>query len=389
MKTSLPPWIGIFNIIGAGDLMLRLNIPFTDHRELEEIASVLSTGYLTQGPKTAQFEQAVADYVGCRHAFAMSSCTTALHLALASLDIAPGDEVLVADFTFPATANVVVQQGAVPVLVDICLDTLTIDPDDLARKVTPRTRAVIGVDAFGCAADWDAVQAVADRHNLPVIEDAATAIGTTYHDRFCGNLTTLGCFSFHPRKVITTGEGGMITTNDDALADRIRLLRSHGGIRDGFWFRYEAAGYNYRLSDIQGALGVAQMEKLSWLISERRRLAALLCDRLTDISGIHLPVNPAWDGHIYQSFVILLDDRLDRNRLIARMRELGVETTLGTYALHDQPFYQRTFGYVSGQLPQSHKAFCQTVTLPLYPQLTLADLDLIAASLRQAVEEQA
>ena len=389
MKTSLPPWIGIFNIIGAGDLMLRLNIPFTDHRELEEIASVLSTGYLTQGPKTAQFEQAVADYVGCRHAFAMSSCTTALHLALASLDIAPGDEVLVADFTFPATANVVVQQGAVPVLVDICLDTLTIDPDDLARKVTPRTRAIIGVDAFGCAADWDAVQAVADRHNLPVIEDAATAIGTTYHDRFCGNLTTLGCFSFHPRKVITTGEGGMITTNDDALADRIRLLRSHGGVRDGFWFRYEAAGYNYRLSDIQGALGVAQMEKLSWLISERRRLAALLCDRLTDISGIHLPVNPAWEGHIYQSFVILLDDRLDRNRLIARMRELGVETTLGTYALHDQPFYQRTFGYVSGQLPQSHKAFCQTVTLPLYPQLTLADLDLIAASLRQAVEEQA
>ena len=389
MKTSLPLWIGIFNIIGAGDLMLRLNIPFTDHRELEEIASVLSTGYLTQGPKTAQFEQAVADYIGCRHAFAMSSCTTALHLALASLDIAPGDEVLVADFTFPATANVVVQQGAVPVLVDIRLDTLTIDPDDLARKVTPRTRAVIGVDAFGCAADWDAVQAVADRHNLPVIEDAATAIGTTYHDRFCGNLTTLGCFSFHPRKVITTGEGGMITTNDDVLADRIRLLRSHGGVRDGFWFRYEAAGYNYRLSDIQGALGLAQMEKLPWLISERRRLAALLCARLTNIPGVQLPFNPVWGGHIYQSFVIQLDARIDRNRLIARMRELGVETTLGTYALHDQPFYQRTFGYVSGQLPQSHQAFCQTVTLPLYPQLTLADLDLIAASLRQAVEEQA
>ena len=389
MKTSLPLWIGIFNIIGAGDLMLRLNIPFTDHRELEEIASVLSTGYLTQGPKTAQFEQAVADYIGCRHAFAMSSCTTALHLALASLDIAPGDEVLVADFTFPATANVVVQQGAVPVLVDIRLDTLTIDPDDLARKVTPRTRAVIGVDAFGCAADWDAVQAVADRHNLPVIEDAATAIGTTYHDRFCGNLTTLGCFSFHPRKVITTGEGGMITTNDDVLADRIRLLRSHGGVRDGFWFRYEAAGYNYRLSDIQGALGLAQMEKLPWLISERRRLAALLCARLTNIPGVQLPFNPAWGGHIYQSFVIQLDAHIDRNRLIARMRELGVETTLGTYALHDQPFYQRTFGYVSGQLPQSHQAFCQTVTLPLYPQLTLADLDLIAASLRQAVEEQA
>ena len=389
MKTSLPLWIGIFNIIGAGDLMLRLNIPFTDHRELEEIASVLSTGYLTQGPKTAQFEQAVADYIGCRHAFAMSSCTTALHLALASLDIAPGDEVLVADFTFPATANVVVQQGAVPVLVDIRLDTLTIDPDDLARKVTPRTRAVIGVDAFGCAADWDAVQTVADRHNLPVIEDAATAIGTTYHDRFCGNLTTLGCFSFHPRKVITTGEGGMITTNDDVLADRIRLLRSHGGVRDGFWFRYEAAGYNYRLSDIQGALGLAQMEKLPWLISERRRLAALLCARLTNIPGVQLPFNPVWGGHIYQSFVIQLDARIDRNRLIARMRELGVETTLGTYALHDQPFYQRTFGYVSGQLPQSHQAFCQTVTLPLYPQLTLADLDLIAASLRQAVEEQA
>ncbi|HNT55147.1 MAG TPA: DegT/DnrJ/EryC1/StrS family aminotransferase [Anaerolineaceae bacterium] len=408
--------------------MLRLNVPFTDQRELEEIASVLATGYLTQGPKTAQFEQAVADYIGCRHAFAMSSCTTALHLALVTLEIAPGDEVLVADFTFPATANVVVQLGAVPVLVDIEPDTFTMDPADLARKITSRSRAVIGVDAFGCAADWAAIQRVAEAHNLPVIEDAATAIGTTYDpthgavkdntndtatnttnetannaannaansatngtfqgERYCGNLTTLGCFSFHPRKVITTGEGGMITTNDDGLADRIRLLRSHGGVRDGFWFRYEAAGFNYRLSDIQGALGVAQMEKLPALIAERRRLAGLLCQRLAPLAGVRLPRNPAWGGHIYQSFVVQLADQLNRDRVIGRMRELGVETTLGTYALHDQPFYQVHYGYHTGQLPHSHRAFYQTVTLPLYPRMTEADLDLITASLAQALQEQ-
>jgi perosamine synthetase len=367
---------------------MRLCIPFTDNRELEEIAKVLSTGYLTQGPKVAEFERMVAQLIGSQYAFAMSSCTTALHLALVVLDVKVGDEVLVADFTFPATANVVVQQEATPVLVDIDLDTFTMNVNDMRAKITERTKAIIPVHTFGCSADMDPIVQVANEHGVPVIEDAACAIGTTYFDRYCGSIGTLGCFSFHPRKVITTGEGGMIVTNDDGLAERIRLLRSHGGVRIGNWYQYKAAGYNYRLSDVHGAIGVAQMEKLSTLIQRKRTLALQLKERLADVDGIRLPVDPPWGGHIYQSFVILVDERLDRNRIIADLRARDIETTLGTYALHDQPLYQRKYGYVSGQLPNSHAAFTRTITLPLYPQMSEADLDLVATQLQSVIALQ-
>jgi perosamine synthetase len=362
--------------------MIPLIKPFLDEAEIQEIAKVLSSGFLTQGPKTAEFEKKVADYIGCKYAFAMSSCTTALHLALVALDIKSSDEVLVADFTFPATANVVVQQGARPVLVDIDLDTFTMSPEDLQRKISPRTKAIIPVDAFGCAADYDPILEIAENYGLPIIEDAATAIGTKYFDRFCGNLSTMGCFSFHPRKVITTGEGGMITTNDPVLAKKIKLLRSHGGVKTGAWFQYEAAGFNYRLSDILSAVGVAQMAKLPMLIERKRQLTSLLSDRLSTIQGVCLPVEPKWGGHIYQSYVILVDPQLDRNKIVTEMRERGIETTIGTYALHDQPFYQRQFGYQSGQLPNSHAAFTRSITLPLYPQMSESDLDLVADTLK-------
>ena len=368
--------------------MMRLNIPFTDDHELDEIAKVLSSGYLTQGPKTIEFEQKIAAYIGCKYAFAMSSCTTALHLALVVLNIKPGDEVLVADFTFPATANVVVLLGAIPVLVDIDLDTLTMNAEDMRRKITPQTRAIIPVDAFGCAADFDPILEIAAEHKLPVIEDAATAIGAKYYDRFCGNLSTMGCFSFHPRKVITTGEGGMITTNDADLAERIKLLRSHGGVRTGAWLQFEAAGFNYRLSDVLSAIGVAQMEKLPWLIERKRQLALSLSEKLSSIPGIRVPVAPKWGGHIYQSYVVLVDEKLDRDRIVDDMKTRGIETTLGTYALHDQPFFQRQYGYRSGQLPNSHEAFMRTITLPLYPQMNESDLDLIADTLKVVVQEQ-
>jgi len=368
--------------------MIRLNMPYTDGRELEEIAQVLSTGFLTQGPKTAEFERRLAAFIGSRYGYAMSSCTTALHLALVVAGVKAGDEVLVPDFTFPATGNVVVQLGAVPVLVDIDLETFTVDVADLERRVTPRTRAVIPVHTFGCSADMDPIMRVAAACGIVVIEDAACAIGTTYRDRYCGTIGQMGCFSFHPRKVITTGEGGMIITDNEDISRRIQLLRSHGGVRIGGWYEYREAGYNYRLSDVQGAIGVAQMEKLPALLASKRAMAADLRSRLSDTSGITPPAEPRWGGHIYQSFVVLVDEGLDRDRIIAFMREHGVETTLGTYALHDQPFFQREYGYRAGQLPQSHAAFTRAMTLPLYPQLTDDDLDVIAATLRAAVGSQ-
>jgi dTDP-4-amino-4,6-dideoxygalactose transaminase len=198
----------------------------------------------------------------------------------------------------------------------------------------------------------------------------------------------MGCFSFHPRKVITTGEGGMITTNDPSLAEKIKLLRSHGGVKIGAWFQYEEAGFNYRLSDVLSAMGVAQMEKLSWIIERKRHFAALLSERLAQIPGIRIPVEPKWGGHIYQSYVILVDEGIDRDKVIEDLKSNGVEATIGTYALHDQPFFQRQFGYKAGQLPNSHAAFTRTITLPLYPQMSESDLDVIAAQLGKAVNSQ-
>jgi len=362
--------------------MIRLTVPLVDERELEEIAEVLKTGFYTQGPKVAQFEKQIGELVGAKHAFAMSSCTTALQLALHALELEPGTEALVADFTFPATANIVVTEGLTPVLVDINLDTFTMDPADLENKITERSRVIIPVHAFGCSADMDPIMAIANKYNLPVIEDAACALATTYNGRYCGTIGTLGCYSFHPRKAITTGEGGLITTDHDDLAEKIAILRSHGGVKSDFYYQYEEAGFNYRLSDIQGAMGIAQMEKLDWILEHKRSLAALLREKLQGIDGVTAPIEPAWGGHVYQSFVVMLDDGIDRDAVIRAMREKGVETTLGTYAVHAQPYYMRNYGYRPGDLPRSYTAFKQSLTLPLYPQMDEGMLDTIADTLQ-------
>ena len=366
---------------------MRLYVPYTDEREVEEVARVLATGYLTQGPKVAEFEGMICRMIGSRHAFAMSSCTTALHLALVALGVGPGDEVLVPDFTFPATANVVVQQGARPVLVEVRTDTYNVDVRDLAARLTPNTRAIMPVHAFGLSADMDPIMALAQRHGLPVIEDAACALGATYSGRYCGTIGDMGCFSFHPRKSITTGEGGMIVTADETLAQRITLLRSHGGVRTGPYYEFEAAGFNYRLSDLQAAVGVAQMGKFDWVLSRKRELAGRLTGLLQGIKGVTPPVEPGNCLHTYQSYVVMLDDALDRDQVIAAMRRRDVETTLGTYALHAQPFFQRTYGYATGDLPGSAKVFRQSLTLPLYPTMLPDDPERVAEALAQAIEE--
>jgi perosamine synthetase len=364
---------------------IRLVVPEVGDEELREIAEVFASGYLTQGPKVAEFEQAVAARVGVRHAVATTSATTALHLTLAALNIRAGDDVLVPDFTFPATANVVIQQGARPILVDVDLATFTIDPSDMEARIGPRTKAVIPVHSFGLSAQMDSISAVAGAHRLEVVEDAACAIGTTYGGRPVGGLGIAGCFSFHPRKAITTAEGGMVTTDDEALAARLRVLRSHGGLRSGNRFVFEEAGYNYRLSDVQAAMGVVQMRKLDRLIATKRRLAQSMNDRLAHIAELATPVEPPGSGHVYQSYVIRLDDRVDRDGVIQAMAAQGIETTLGTYALHAEPFFRRAYGYRAGDLPNSLRLARQTLTLPLYPGLTDGDLDRITESLEIAL----
>jgi dTDP-4-amino-4,6-dideoxygalactose transaminase len=364
---------------------IRLALPYTDEDELGEVAAVLSSGYLTQGPKVRELEQAVGRLVGAEHAIATTSATTALHLSLAALGISRGDEVIVPDFTFPATANVVVQLGARPVLVDVDPRTYAMEPEQLERHISPRTRAIMPVHPFGLSADMDGLRTEADRRGIPIVEDAACALATTYRGVPVGAIGRAGCYSFHPRKSITTGEGGMIVTNDGDLADRISVLRNHGGRRSSGRYRFEDAGFNYRLSDILAAVGVAQLRKLDWIIARRRELAALYDAALADLSGVTPPWQPPWGGHVYQSYVTRLDGSIDRDAVIRALAERGIETTLGTYALHAEPFFVRALGHAPGDLTNSWDAYRTTLTLPLFPQMTVAMVERVVQALAEVL----
>jgi perosamine synthetase len=372
---------------GSTSTRIPLTRPWTGDAELEAVRAVLESGHLAQGPRVAAFEDAVREVTGARHAIATSSCTTALHLALVLAGVGPGDEVAVADFTFPATANVIVQQGAVPVPVDIDPATYAMDPADLARRIGPRTRAVLAVDPVGSPADHATLRAIAREHGACYIDDAACAIGGRIGTTPLGSgaVADMTCLSFHARKVVTTGEGGMLLCDDDELAERARCLRAHGGVRDGRRFRFEECGFNYRLSDIQAAVGIEQMRRLPEILERRRRLAMDLNQRLAGIPGLQLPGDPPWGPHLFQSHVTLLPESVDRDAVIAAMDEEGVETTIGTYAVHAEPAFGRLIGTRPGDRPHAWRAFRSAITLPLHPRMSEADLDHVAGSFRRVL----
>ena len=331
--------------------MIPIIKPEINFQEIEsELKEIFKSGILTKGPRVKKFEKIVAKYVGTKYAFATTSATTALHLSLAALGIGPKDEVLVADFTFPATANVVVQQGAKPVLVDISLDNYNIDKKDLERKITKRTKAIIPVDVFGSPVDMISIMKIAKKYNLAVVEDAACALGAEYKNKKTGTLGDTGCFSFHPRKSITTGEGGMVVTNNSELAKKISILRDHGGVfskKKGF-FSFEMAGFNYRMTEVQALLGIYQMKNIDKIINQKRNLAKIYSKILSNIKGVKLPQEMPYGRHTYQSYVVLLDKKINRNKVIKIMRKKGIETTLGTYALHAQPFLSKIMATEQG-----------------------------------------
>jgi dTDP-4-amino-4,6-dideoxygalactose transaminase len=364
---------------------MRLNVPLTGPEELQLVQGVLESGFLTQGPRAAELERLVAEHVGVDSAFAVSSATTGLHLALVGAGVKPGDEVVIPDFSFPATANVVVQQGAIPVFVDIDLATFNLDPAQLETAITSRTAAIMPVHAFGLTADMDPINEIAGRHGIPVIEDAACALGATYHGREAGNLSMAGVFSFHPRKIITTAEGGMITTSDEALAERIRVLRSHGAVRGSHFMSFIDAGYNYRLSDVHAAIGVAQMPRLDYILRRRREVAAEYDAALADIQGVRSPGVPSGLQHSYQSYVVLLDEDIDRDLVIDAMKADDVEVTLGTYSMHLQPYFRERFHIPDEALPAGTRAQASALTIPLYPQLTSTDVEKVVSTLAGAV----
>ncbi|WP_041633706.1 DegT/DnrJ/EryC1/StrS family aminotransferase [Magnetospirillum gryphiswaldense] len=352
----------------------------------ENLRAVIESGQLTCGRMVAEFESLVARTVGVKHAVATTSATTALHLALAAKGIGAGDEVLVSDFSFPASANAIIQTGAVPVFVDCRPGGFDLDVDDAVGKVTARTKAIMPVHPFGMPADVKAIAAMADRHGLFVVEDAACAIGAERDEIRCGGGPGVGCFSFHPRKLITTGEGGMVTTNDDALAARLRLLRSHGGqAGPKVGLEFVENGYNYRLSEIQAVLGIAQMKRLDAILADRRRTAALYRQGLAGWADVALPQFDVVGSGTFQSFVVMLGDNIDRDRVVGDMRQAGVETTLGTYAQHAHPAFIR-FGYAAGALPHSWRAQRQSLTLPLLPRMDGETVSKVIDALRRVLE---
>ena len=367
--------------------MIRLTIPSIDEDDLLAVREALASGFLVQGPRVAVFEQMVADQVGVQHAIAVSNGTAALHLALLALDVGPGDIVVVTAYSWPATANAIELCGAQPVFVDVEPDTFNMDPNCLAQRLEQlmsnahtarRVRAVLPVHAFGQMADMAAIGEIAGVYSLPVIEDAACALGAKWQGRQAGTWGRMGCFSFHPRKAVTTGEGGVITTDDATLASRLRALRNHGLDPDALLPDFILPGFNYRMTEIQAALGQTQMAKLDRIIEARRRLALRYNGLLTN-TPLQPPVVLPESQPVYQSYVVLLPDWLSSRRaeLIRQLKEQGVESNIGTWHIPLTTYYRTRYDYQSGDFPVTDRVFARSLTLPLYEALPVADQDFV------------
>jgi len=319
--------------------MIPLARPSFTKTEIGEIRKVLESGIVAEGPTTREFEKRFANHVGMKHAVAVTSCTTALHLALVAQGIGPGHEVIAPAFTFPASTNAIVQSGAKPVLVDVDPRTYNIDPSKIEEKISGSTKAIMPVHLFGQSADMDQITKIASAHGLKVVEDAACGIEARYRGRMVGTIGDVGCYSFHPRKILTTGEGGMLVTNDDETANMALSLKNHGHALNDDSFQY--FGYNYRLSDILAAIGLVQLKRAAKLVSERKRIAKRYTKTLlADFKGLVSPPAVAPDVfHTYQAYVTYVEDQSPRNRdeINALMRKAGIETQRGTRAVHLEP----------------------------------------------------
>jgi dTDP-4-amino-4,6-dideoxygalactose transaminase len=376
-----------------------LRVPFhiaaLGEEEAQAVADVVRSGWLTMGPRTVEFEQKFAAYLGVKHAVAVNSCTAALHLALEATGLDRGDEVLIPTNTFTATGEVVAYFGARPVLVDIDPVTLNLDWEDAARRVTSRTRAIIPVHIAGQPCDMEQILDLANRHHLHVIEDAAHSVPASYRGTPIGALSELTAFSFYATKTLTTGEGGMITTANDDYAARVRIMRLHGIGRDA-WKRYTAegswyyqvldAGFKYNLTDMQAAIGLVQLGKCDALAAARKRIAARYTAAFNKIEALQAPtVQPDRESswHLYILRLRLDRLRLDRNGFIDALKERGVGTSVHFIPLHLHLYYRDAFGYKPGDLPKAEQEYARYISLPIYPSMTNEDVDYVI----QAVSE--
>jgi perosamine synthetase len=359
--------------------------PYITQEIKDKVCEVLDSGYLTEGPVTKDFENAIRHYIGCKYAIAVTSCTTGLEMALRVLNIGPGDEVIIPDYTYPATADVVAIVGATVVIVDVSKDSMLIDYDALEEAVTPRTKAVIPVSIFGNPLDYDRLNAIKQRFGIYIIEDAACSLGAEYKGVKAGVLADISVFSLHPRKFITTGEGGMVTTNNADWAAWMDSYKHFGmsfeASREEIVF--ERIGTNYKLSNILAAVGLAQMTHIEELLNERIELANRYKELLTGVENISFPKTTALGKHSYQSFCIFVERR---DRIIEELRDEGIEVQIGTYAIHMHPAFKAGPKIVRhGAMKGSLYAFEHCLTLPLYHNLAEEDQSLLVQQLSKTL----
>lgn len=370
-----------------------ISLPVTGEAEWLATKACFETGWLTSGPKVREFEQLFAQRHQVKHALAVTSATTALHLALVALGVGPGDEVVVPAFTWVSTANVVLHCGAKVVFCDVSTATFNIDSTKLAACLSPRTKAIMVVHLFGLCADMDAIRAIAGE--IPLIEDAACAAGSGYKGKPAGSLGTMGCFSFHPRKSVTTGEGGMLTTNDDVLAELCGNLRNHGasiseeqrhhGPRPYILPDFNLLGFNYRMTDLQGAVGVVQIQRLDEFIKERAKWADYYKQELAGLSWLKLPEFSSDYQHGWQSFVTLIDEScspIKRNDLMEALQQEGISTRPGTHAVHMLSYYQRTMATQPDDFPGARDADQLSMSIPLHNRMVPEDYAYVVAALK-------
>lgn len=373
--------------------IIPISLPVTGDEEWEATREPIMNGWLTSGPKVREFEQLFAERHQVKHALAVTSATTALHLALVALDVKAGDEVIVPAFTWVSTANVVLYCGATVVFSDIDPVTFNIDVNDLKKRITPKTKAIIPVHLFGLCANMDEIKAIAG--NIPLVEDGACAAGAAYKGVPAGSLGTVGCFSFHPRKSVTTGEGGMITTNDDHLADIMSMLRNHGasiseeqrhhGPRPYILPDFNLLGFNFRMTDLQGAVGVVQIKKLDNFIDERQKWADFYTRELADINWLRTPAYGREYKHGWQSYVTFVDEAkapMSRNQIMEYLQKHGISTRPGTHAVHMLNFYREKYGLKPSDYPGAQAANDFSMAIPLHNRMVEEDFKYVVEILK-------
>lgn len=388
----------------------QLNVPIArtslTEAEIQSVLEPLRSGWLVQGPKVREFEEKWSAFTGAEHSIAVTSCTTALHLSLAALGLQPGDEVIVPAFTWVATANVVEHLGGRVVFCDIDLKTFNIDTEELKKKITPKTKAILPVHLFGLSADMNLINEIAKNHGLWIVEDAACGFGARYQGQHVGTLGDTGCFSFHPRKAITTGEGGMITTNNSALAEKLRRLRDHGaaisdlqrhlGARPYLLADHPDAGYNQRMTDLQAAIGSAQMDRAAAIIAERRRLAARYDEAFSDLQWLRAPTRTEGLEHGYQSYPCFYEpetinsesiQRINqaRNSWMDRLQHVGISTRPATHAVHMLSFYSEKYNHKPSDFPKAWAANDCSISLPLFHGMTEVEQDFVIKQVRENI----